>query len=114
MLTAAFRGLTFAPVWTVGRELTIEMALTSLICIVVTFGLTVLLMRIILPILVEKKVGQSIREEGPSWHKSKAGTPTMGGITFIIAILISTLTLFVIWKSKHVFRAKKMKNTIFV
>lgn len=97
MLTAAFRGLTFAPVWTVGRELTIEMALTSLICIVVTFGLTVLLMRIILPILVEKKVGQSIREEGPSWHKSKAGTPTMGGITFIIAILISTLTLFVIW-----------------
>ena len=97
MLTAAFRGLTLTPVWTVGRELTIEMAITSIICIVATFGLTVLLMRIILPILIEKKAGQRIREEGPSWHKSKAGTPIMGGITFIIAILISTLALFVIW-----------------
>ena len=30
--------------------------------------------------------GQSIREDGPTWHMSKQGTPTMGGIMFIIAI----------------------------
>ena len=87
----------FAPVWTVGRELTVEMAITSALCMTVTFGLTVLLLHLILPVLIEKKVGQSIREEGPQWHRSKAGTPTMGGICFIIAMLISTLALFVIW-----------------
>jgi len=97
MLKTALSGFAASPVWTVGRELTIEMAITAAICLIVTFGLTVLLLRLILPVLVAKKVGQSIREEGPEWHKSKAGTPTMGGICFIIAILVSTLALFVIW-----------------
>lgn len=43
------------------------------------------------------KYGQEIREEGPSWHQKKSGTPTMGGIMFIIgsglAILINLLFL---------------------
>ncbi|WP_035422373.1 phospho-N-acetylmuramoyl-pentapeptide-transferase [Fructilactobacillus florum] len=38
-----------------------------------------------------KHEGQMIREEGPSWHESKSGTPTMGGLMFIIAILIVDL-----------------------
>ena len=54
---------------------------------VITFLLTVVISKIVLPILVGHKVGQSIREEGPEGHKSKAGTPTMGGICFIMAIL---------------------------
>ena len=49
--------------------------------------LTVILSHYIIPILKGHKIGQSIREEGPSWHNSKAGTPTMGGICFIMAIL---------------------------
>ena len=32
------------------------------------------------------KAGQSIKEIGPTWHMSKQGTPTMGGLMFIIAI----------------------------
>ena len=54
---------------------------------VITFLLTVVISKIVLPILVGHKIGQSIREEGPDGHKSKAGTPTMGGICFIMAIL---------------------------
>jgi len=35
--------------------------------------------------------GQMIREEGPTWHEKKSGTPTMGGLLFIVAILVMTL-----------------------
>ncbi|MCG0611685.1 phospho-N-acetylmuramoyl-pentapeptide- transferase [Lactiplantibacillus plantarum] len=38
-----------------------------------------------------RKEGQMIREEGPKWHEKKSGTPTMGGLLFIIAILVTTL-----------------------
>jgi phospho-N-acetylmuramoyl-pentapeptide-transferase len=47
---------------------------------------------IIIPILQKLKAGQSIRDEGPESHYSKAGTPTIGGIIMIAAILITTLT----------------------
>ncbi len=51
------------------------------------FTLTVLLEKLIIPILRSHKLGQRILEIGPRWHKNKAGTPTMGGICFIMAIL---------------------------
>ena len=51
------------------------------------FFITVVLERLIIPILASHKVGQQILEIGPRWHKDKAGTPTMGGICFIMAIL---------------------------
>lgn len=51
------------------------------------FLLTVLLERLIIPILKSHKVGQRILDIGPRWHQNKAGTPTMGGICFIMAIL---------------------------
>ncbi len=54
----------------------------------VVFLMTVFAGRIILPILRAKKVGQIIREEGPKWHMGKSGTPTMGGISFILPFLI--------------------------
>ena len=41
--------------------------------------------------LREFQIGQHIREEGPKSHKSKAGTPTMGGILIIISIVVPTL-----------------------
>lgn len=52
------------------------------------FVLTVILEKLIIPILKSHKVGQRILEIGPRWHKDKAGTPTMGGICFIMAILV--------------------------
>lgn len=44
--------------------------------------------RLLLPVLHALKVGQSIREVGPTWHNSKAGTPTMGGLIFIAASVL--------------------------
>ena len=54
----------------------------------VTFGLTVLILRFLIPFLKSKKMGQKILEIGPRWHKSKEGTPAMGGLSFIAATLI--------------------------
>ena len=45
----------------------------------------------LIPILRTIKMGQSIREVGPTWHNHKAGTPMMGGFMFIIATLICLL-----------------------
>ncbi len=60
-----------------------------------SFALTAILSHFIIPILVAKKAGQPIREEGPKNHYSKAGTPTMGGIAFIIAILLVALAMVI-------------------
>lgn len=54
----------------------------------VSFVLTAVLMHVIIPILREKKVKQHILEVGPKWQQAKEGTPTMGGIGFIMAILL--------------------------
>ena len=61
-----------------------------LIAITVSFVLTALLSRVIIPILKSRKMGQMIKDIGPRWHKSKEGTPTMGGICFIFAMLITS------------------------
>lgn len=45
----------------------------------------------LIPLLRRLKFGQTIREEGPAWHKGKQGTPTMGGIIFIAAMLVITV-----------------------
>ena len=41
---------------------------------------------ILISVLHKLKFGQEIREEGPKWHAKKTGTPTMGGLIFIVAI----------------------------
>jgi len=61
-------------------------------------GLTVLLLHYIIPVLKSRKLGQTIKEIGPRWHKSKEGTPVMGGIGFIIATLIVILVITVVSK----------------
>lgn len=66
--------------------------------IAVSFAITVSIMPMFIGYLIMKKRGQSIREEGPQWHNKKAGTPTMGGTIFLVAILISAL-LIGWWKS---------------
>ncbi len=47
----------------------------------------------LIPFLHKLKFGQSIREVGPSTHLKKAGTPTMGGILFVPAIMLPTIFL---------------------
>lgn len=62
-----------------------------LIPLAVAFGIAVLLGPMIIPILRRLKFGQSIREEGPEAHLKKAGTPTMGGIVFLTAIVLTAV-----------------------
>lgn len=57
------------------------------------FLLTAVIGKILLPVLINLKVRQSIRREGPQKHLAKAGTPTMGGLIFIAASLICCLFL---------------------
>lgn len=63
--------------------------LITLISIFLSMGLG----KIFIPMLKKKKIGQNIREVGPQSHMSKAGTPTMGGIIFIITALIMSLVI---------------------
>ena len=46
-----------------------------------------------IPILTEREMGHFIREDGPQTHLSKTGTPTMGGVIFILSTLITTLVI---------------------
>ena len=62
--------------------------LMYVVALLATFGITVLVSRKLIPILKSRKMGQTILEIGPRWHKSKEGTPTMGGIAFIAAVVI--------------------------
>ncbi len=58
------------------------------IALALTFILTVLILKKLIPVLKSHKMGQKILEIGPRWHKGKEGTPTMGGVAFIIAIVV--------------------------
>lgn len=62
---------------------------------VAIFFLTVLAERILIPIFRSHKVGQKILDIGPRWHKSKEGTPTMGGLGFILPSLLVMGVFFV-------------------
>ena len=57
----------------------------------------------LLPVLRALKAGQSIREIGPTWHNSKAGTPMMGGLMFIISAAICLLVNIPSMREKTVF-----------
>ena len=61
------------------------------IALIISFILVVILCPIFIPILRKWKFGQNIREEGPEAHLKKSGTPTMGGVVILIAMLIGTL-----------------------
>lgn len=58
---------------------------------VIAFLITFILVPLLIPTLKRMKFGQSIREEGPQSHMKKTGTPTMGGLTFLISIVVTTI-----------------------
>ena len=60
----------------------------GMIAAIAAFVISAAVGRVLIPALRALHAGQSIKEIGPSWHKSKEGTPTMGGIMFIGATLI--------------------------
>lgn len=56
-----------------------------------SFAITVATMPLFIGYFQMKKYGQEIREDGPKWHNTKAGTPTMGGAVFLIAAVITAV-----------------------
>ena len=59
---------------------------------IIGFLIVVILGPIFIPMLTKFKFGQTVRDDGPQTHLQKNGTPTMGGVIMIIAILITGLT----------------------
>ena len=63
---------------------------------VLTLVLTVFLERRLLPLL-SQSAKQPIYLEGPNWHAKKSGTPTMGGLAFLISIFLTSIAALVIF-----------------
>jgi len=61
---------------------------TIVVTALIACALSGLIGFLLLPVLRALKAGQSIREIGPTWHNNKAGTPMMGGLMFIFALII--------------------------
>ena len=71
----------------------------SFLALILCFGLTLIFGKILIPILKKAKVGQHIREDGPKSHYAKQGTPTMGGVTMVLAVLL-TAFIFGLFKGR--------------
>ena len=65
----------------------VRVIITGLAAAILTGGIGYVL----IPMLRALKAGQSIRQEGPTWHNNKAGTPMMGGLMFILAAVACLL-----------------------
>ena len=65
--------------------------MTYIFSFIVSFGVAAILGQILIPLLRRLKAGQMIREDGPAWHMSKQGTPSMGGLMFITSTAIAIL-----------------------
>ena len=64
---------------------------TVILPVIISFAISALLGPVIIPFLRRLKVGQTVRDEGPKEHMKKNGTPTMGGILIMIAVVITSL-----------------------
>lgn len=70
----------------------------AVIAAVISFAVTALLGFAVIPALRRLKFGQTILDIGPAWHKSKEGTPTMGGVMFIAGVIIAfSAGIFTLW-----------------
>lgn len=61
--------------------------------LVISFGLVSTLMPFIIRYFRKKQLGQVTLEDGPSWHEEKSGTPTMGGIAFIVSTILTAILM---------------------
>ena len=61
--------------------------------LVISFVVTAVVGKFLIPALQRLKAGQSIKEIGPTWHMTKQGTPTMGGLMFMVGIGIAIVIM---------------------
>lgn len=67
------------------------MRISVILPVFISFGVSAVLGPVAIPYLRKLKVGQTIRDDGPSSHISKNGTPTMGGIIFLAGVLAASI-----------------------
>lgn len=81
----------------------LEDVLRSCISALAVFVMTVVCGRFLLPRIRERSHGQQVRDEGPKTHLEKSGTPTFGGLFFLIPlVLFAIVMLFVLDEARDV------------
>ncbi len=65
-----------------------------ILTVAIAFAVGIIAAKFWIPALRRLKAGGSIREEGPKWHMSKQGTPIMGGLIFITALIIALVVMY--------------------
>lgn len=86
---------------------------------VLAFAISAILGKFLIPYLHKLNFGQTILDVGPNWHKNKQGTPIMGGIMFIVAIVFVTVISTVVYMFTgaqfiHIFFADIPREIIFI
>ena len=75
--------------------------ITSGVAAILSFAITALLGFVFIPFLKRLHFGQTIKEIGPTWHKSKQGTPMMGGLMFVIGMTVAAVTVFLMFPQEE-------------
>lgn len=63
----------------------------TILAIIIAFAVSAIFCPVVIPFLHKLKFGQQVREDGPQAHLKKQGTPTMGGLVFLTAVVITSL-----------------------
>ena len=71
-----------------------SIVIVYILAVLIGFVASAILGPLFIPLLIKMKFGQSIREIGPKWHEKKSGTPTMGGVIFILSLVITSVVAY--------------------
>ena len=77
----------------------------------IAFGISAVTGIFLIPLLKKLHFGQTIYEKGPAWHKSKQGTPMMGGFMFIIGTVIAVAVGYAVFRFRRANAAAVPDNT---
>lgn len=80
---------------------TMEIGIWAFVTALVSFAVSAISGKYLVPFLHKLKYGQTILDIGPSWHKKKQGTPTMGGLMFILGIVFATVVSVIVFAVTH-------------
>ncbi len=93
--------------------MTLQIYVGFIITVIVGSFLSAAFTKRLIPKLKSKKLGQTILEIGPRWHKDKEGTPTMGGLAFIASELIMLALLGLVFALTGALDAMQLKKLAF-
>ena len=64
-----------------------------ILSVLISFGICLVIGPLVIPLLHKLKFGQMVRDDGPQKHLAKAGTPTMGGVIMLVALVVTAVCL---------------------